>query len=122
MKTRYKIRKEQLERVVESFVMESTNRGMVNDSENLTEVDKSVFLKHFNGRYATYYRQTGKKISPQEKEKIFADAEKDSFNGTLEVTEDGLVYVPSGELTKDVKKKSILQRMGMGTGKHTKGA
>jgi len=115
MKTRYKIRKEQLERVVESFVMESTNKTVVNDSENLMEVDRSVFLKHFNGRYATYYRQTGKKISPQEKEKIFDDAKKDNYNGTLEVTEDGLVYVPSGELTKDVEKLSRLQRMGMGT-------
>jgi hypothetical protein len=36
---RYKIRKEQLERVVESFVMENTKKGTITEKEELNEMD-----------------------------------------------------------------------------------
>ena len=39
MKKRYKIRKEQLERVVESFVMENTKKRTITEKEELNEMD-----------------------------------------------------------------------------------
>ena len=36
---RYKIRKEQLERVVESFVMENTKKGTITEKKELNEID-----------------------------------------------------------------------------------
>lgn len=188
-KTRYKIRKEQLERVVESFVMESTEGKMIvkdaakkhkmnmgaeqNDDmgdgmkkapvskkhkmKQAPEVKKNIHGKvsetqikraaqHYNLSESEVERRIGlirefdegafmqklnnlakgltnkgyisrDKIDNQ-KESIKSEASKENYEGDVKFKKDEsgeyiMYYVPLGKVPDAVKKKSILQRLGM---------
>ena len=148
MKTRYKIRKEQLERVVESFVMESTNKNvktlsesdqkMVNmvskkynisesdvikEMEMIKEYDKGAWMKKYGSVKLAYKKLTGKTVTPEEEKTIMDDAEQDNFAGEVKVTKKGpegeIIYVPSGEVSGKGAKLPWWKRLGKGTGSST---
>jgi hypothetical protein len=141
MKTRYKIRKEQLERVVESFVMESTNKktktlsesdqkmvkmvskkynisesDVIKEMETIKELDKGAWMKKYGSVKMAYKKLTGKSVTPEEEKSIMDAAEKNNFNGEVKVTKKGpegeIIYVPSGEISGKAAKLPWWKRLG----------
>lgn len=72
MKTRYKIRKEQLERVVESFVMENKYKTVVKENENVDE----AFGDFLRGYDKIFFRDNKKNIDDAKKLVDAGDEEK----------------------------------------------
>lgn len=132
MATRYKVTKEQVEKLVENFVMESSkptktisesDMRMVNrisekynidktrvikEMEMIKEFDENTWMKSYNTTKRSYKSLTGKDVSPDEERNILDSAKKDNFEGKVTVTKRGpdgqLVYVSSKEVTgKDAK-------------------
>lgn len=145
---RYKVTKEQLERVVESFVMESNRKStkrisesdmkivnlisekynmdkedVVKEMEMIKEFDEKTWMKKYNTTKRSYKALTGKSVSPEEEKNILDKARKDNFEGEIKVTKKGpegeLIYVSSKEVTGKASKLPWWKRMGKGTGKST---
>lgn len=145
---RYKVTKEQLERVVESFVMESNRKStkrisesdmkmvnlisekydmdkedVVKEMEMIKEFDEKTWMKKYNTTKRSYKALTGKSVSPEEEENILDKARKDNFEGEIKVTKRGpegeLIYVSSKEVAGKAAKLPWWKRMGKGTGKST---
>lgn len=145
---RYKVTKEQLERVVESFVMESTKKttktisesdmkmvnlisekyninkkSVIKEMKMIKEFDENAWMKNYNVTKRSYKSLTGKNVSPEQEEDILDKARKDNFDGEVKVTKKGpegqLVYVSSDEVTGKAANLPWWKRMGKGTGKST---
>jgi len=145
MGTRYKVTKEQLERVVESFVKENTTKtisesdmkmvnlisekyninkkDVIKEMEMIKEFDEKAWMKQYNITKRNYKILTGKSVTPEEEKEILDKARKDNFSGDVKVTKRGpegeIIYVASGELTGKAAKLPWWKRMGKGTGKST---
>lgn len=141
-KTRYKIRKEQLERVVENFVMESAKKNVktisesdqtmitkiskkynisesevIREMEMIRELDEKAFMSRFNTTVkSSYPKLSGKQASEEEISDLYNKAKADNFDGDVKINKsaDGyvLVYVPSGEVTGKTAKLPWWKRLG----------
>lgn len=142
---RYKVTKEQLERVVESFVMENTTKtisesdmkmvnlisekyninkkDVIKEMEMIKEFDEKAWMKKYKTTKRSYKALTGKSVTPEEEKEILDKARKDNFNGDVKVTKRGpegeIIYVPSGDVSGKTAKLPWWKRMGKGTGKST---
>lgn len=138
---RYKVTKKQLERVVESFVMESSKKETGNISESdmkmvnlisekynmkkedvikemgmIKEFDEKAWMKKYNTTKRSYKALTGKSVTPEEEKEILNKAKADNFEGSVKVTKKGpegeLVYIPSTEVTGKAAKLPWWKRLG----------
>jgi hypothetical protein len=138
---RYKVTKEQLERVVESFVMESTKKTtktisesdmkMVNlisekynidkkivikEMEMINEFDENTWMKNYKITKRSYKSLTGKDVSPEEEKDILDKAREENFEGKVTVSKKGpegeLVYVSSKDVTGKAAKLPWWKRLG----------
>jgi hypothetical protein len=142
---RYKVTKEQLERVVESFVMENTTKtisesdmkmvnlisekyninkkDVIKEMEMIKEFDEKAWMEKYKTTKRSYKALTGKSVTPEEEKEILDKARKDNFNGDVKVTKRGpegeIIYVPSGDVSGKAAKLPWWKRMGKGTGKST---
>lgn len=142
---RYKVTKEQLERVVESFVAENSSKtisesdmkmvnlisekyninkkDVIKEMEMIKEFDEKAWMKKYQTTKRSYKALTGKSVTPEEEKEILDKARKDNFNGDVKVTRRGpegeIIYVPSGEVSGKAAKLPWWKRIGKGTGKST---
>jgi len=139
---RYKVTKQQLEMVVESFVKESTKtisesdmkmvnlisekykidkKDIIKEMKLIKEYDEKTWMKKYNTTKRSYKSLTGKSVSPEEEKNILDKVRKDNFEGEIKVTKRGpegeLIYVSSKEVTGKASKLPWWKRMGKGTGK-----
>lgn len=134
---RYKVTKEQLERVVESFVMESSKKQtnnisksdmkMVNlisekynmkkeevikEMEVIKEFDEKTWMKNFHAFIQKGLPKLGVELTKDQYNKIVDAAKADNFNGDYKVVDGELTYVPSTEVTGKAAKLPWWKRLG----------
>jgi hypothetical protein len=143
MATRYRLTKEQVETLVENFVMESAPKSKkpiqgITESQikkvakhyNLTEgevqrrlelireFDEETFMKRFNTTVGSYRKLSGNVASEEEKQKLYNQAKGDNFNGDLKVGKkaDGyyLYYIPAGDVDAKTAKLPWWKRVTSG--------
>ena len=145
MGTRYKVTKQQLEMVVESFVKENTTKtisesdmkmvnlisekyninkkDVIKEMEMIKEFDEKAWMNQYNITKRSYKILTGKSVTPEEEKEILDKAKEDNFNGDVKITKKGpegeIIYVASGKLTGKAAKLPWWKRMGKGTGMST---
>lgn len=111
MKKRYKIRKEQLERVVENFVMESKSqtKKKITENEELSEEEMNEFfgrkenrkekLKKDYGIKSVLFTRKGfiSKPTSEEESKFWSDAEADDYQGSVGHKNGKIAYKPADD-------------------------
>jgi len=140
---RYKVTKEQLERVVESFVMENSkkSKNVISESDkkmirmaskkyNITEseavkrmelireYDEKAFMDKFT-KFAKigFPKLAGRQATEEEMSALTDEARKDNFGGDVKVKKENgeyvMYYQPVGEVGGQAKKAGFFKRLGM---------
>jgi hypothetical protein len=140
MKTRYKIRKEQLERVVESFVMESTKtisesdmkmvnlisekykidkKDVIKEMKLIKEYDEKSWMDKFHKYIKVGLPKLNIELTKDMYDNIVKQAKADDFEGDYKVVKNELIYVPSSEVGGKSANLPWWKRIGKGTGSST---
>jgi hypothetical protein len=135
---RYKVTKQQLEMVVESFVKESTktisesDMKMVNLISEKYKIDKKDIIKEMKlikeydekawmGKFHKYIKlglpKLNVELTKDMYDNIVKQAKEDNFEGDYKVVQNELIYVPSSEVSGKASKLPWWKRMGKGTGR-----
>jgi hypothetical protein len=140
---RYKVTKEQLERVVESFVMENTkkSKNVISESDkkmirmaskkyNITEseavkrmelireYDEKAFMNKFKDfAKIGFPKLAGREATEEEMNALEDEARTDNFEGDIKIKKQNgeyvMYYQPRGEVGSQAKKAGWLKRLGM---------